>query len=88
VNGFGFEVGNKQREGDGSEKNSGEESGAVAVVEVVPGFETFVMGWIDIKEASIHQAISGVENPDCEGHGDGGENWNDDVVGEGDEPCP
>jgi hypothetical protein len=88
VDGFGFEVGKKHREGDGGERNSGEEGGAVAVMEVVPSFEAFVMGRVDVERANIHQAIGGVEDPDCEGHGDGGGNWNDDVVVEGDEPGP
>jgi hypothetical protein len=55
VDGFGVEAGEKSREGDGGEDDSGEEGGAMTVVEVVAGFEVFVMGWVGVEETSVHQ---------------------------------
>ena len=46
VDGLGFEVREKYCEGDGGEKDSGEEGCAVAMVEVVASFEIFVMDGI------------------------------------------
>ena len=76
------------RVGDGSEKDSGEEGGAVAVVEVVLGFEAFVMGRVDVEEAGVHQAIGGAEDPDLRGPRRRWRYRNDDAACEGDEPRP
>lgn len=41
-------MGEEHGERDGGEEDSGEEGGAMAVVEVVAGFEGFVAGWVAI----------------------------------------
>jgi hypothetical protein len=58
------------------------------MVEVVASFEVFVMGWIGVEEAGVHQTIGCVEHPDCDGHCECGGDRKVDVVGGGDEPCP
>ena len=49
VDGPGFEVGQKQSEDDGGKKDSEEEDGTVAVVEVVAGFEAREVGWVGVE---------------------------------------
>ncbi len=78
----------KQGKSDGGKQDSGEEGGAVAMVEEVAGFEVFVMGGVGLEEARVHQAIGSVEHPDGDGHGKCGGDGKVDVVGGGDEPRP
>ena len=55
VDGCGFEAGKERCEGDGREDDSGEEGGAVKVVEVVAGFEVFVVRRVEVKMTGINQ---------------------------------
>jgi hypothetical protein len=88
VDGPGFEVGQKENEGDRGKEDSGEEGGSVAVVEVVAGFEACVVSWVGIEELRVHEAIGGVEHPYGDGHGQSGSEGKVDVVRRCDEPCP
>jgi hypothetical protein len=54
VDGLGLEARKEQREGDGGENDPGEECRAMTVVEVVAGFEVFVMGWVGVEETHVH----------------------------------
>ena len=84
----GSRCGRSSGEGDGGEEDSGEEGGAVAVVEVVAGFEVCVEWGGSSRSAGVQQTVGGVEHPDGEGHGEGGGEGEMDVVGGGDEPGP
>jgi hypothetical protein len=88
ADGLGFEVGQKESEGDRGNEDSGEEGGTVAVVEVVTGFEAFVVGWVGVEQTRVHEAIGGVEHPDSDGHGQSGSERKTNVVRRSNEPCP
>jgi hypothetical protein len=89
VDGFGFESREKRCEGDGGEEDSQQEGGAVVVVEVVAGFELFVVAdCVDVEDTGVHQTIGGVEHPDGESHGQCGSDRKVNVAGRGDEPGP
>ena len=88
MDGVGFEVGKKDCESDRGEENSTEKGGTVTVVEVVAGFEVFVATGVDVEETGIHEAISGVEHPDGDGHRQSGREREADVICRGDEPSP
>ena len=53
-------------------EDSGEEGGAMAVVEVVAGFEVLLLPGLAVEQAGVEQAVGGVEHPDGEEHGDDG----------------
>ena len=88
MDGVGFEVGKKDREGDRGEENSTEKRSAVTVVKVVAGFEVFLATRVGVEEAGIHEAISGVEHPDSDGHGQSGRERKADLICRSDEPSP
>jgi hypothetical protein len=88
VDGFGFEVGKKESEGDGGKEDSREEGGTVAVVEVVAGFEALGVVWVGVKETRVHEAIGSVEHPDGDGHRQSRREGKADVVRRSNEPCP
>ena len=88
MDGVGFEMGKKDRESNRGEENSTEKGGAVAVVEVVAGFEVFLATGVDVEEPGIHEAISGVEHPDGDGHGQNRRERKVDVICRSDEPSP
>ena len=88
VDGLGFEVRQKQSEGDRGKEDSEEEGGTVTVMEVVAGFEALIVGGVGVEETRVHQAIGGVEHPDGDGHGQSGSEGKMNVVRRSDEPCP
>src|SRR5260370_16542381 len=83
ADGFGRDVGKKCGERDGGEGDSGEESGAVAMVEAVAGFEDGLVSRLGVEEA-----VGGVERPDGDEHGEEGGDGKLDVAGPCDEPGP
>jgi hypothetical protein len=88
VDGFGGEPEKERGESYGGEQNSREEGGAVAVVEVVAGFEVLLVWGLAVEEASVEKAVGGVEHPDSDEHRQDGGEGKADVVGGGDEPDP
>jgi len=88
MNRRGFEMREERGECDGGEKDSGEEEGAVAMVEVVAGFEVGEEVGLRVEDAGVHETVGCVEHPDGEGHGERRGEGEMDLVGCGDEPGP
>jgi hypothetical protein len=57
------QVGKKSPESDGGEKNSSEKASAMAMMEVMAGFESLVSIRVDIEQACIHQTIARIKHP-------------------------
>jgi hypothetical protein len=83
ADGFGFEAGKEQGEGNGGDEDASEEGGAVAMVEEVARFEGVGLGGLGVEET-----VGGVEHPHGDGHGERGGEREAEVVGAGDEPGP
>jgi hypothetical protein len=88
VDGFGGESEKEWGESYGGEQNSCEKGSAVAVMEVVAGFEVLLARRLAVEEASVEEAVGGVEHPDGDEHGEDGGEGKADVVGGSDEPDP
>ena len=78
MDGCGFETWEQDSQGNGGEDYAGEEGFAVAMVEVVAGFEGVL----------VEEAVGGVERPGGEEHGGYCSCGEMDVVRQGDEPRP
>jgi hypothetical protein len=78
MDGCGLEAWEQDSQSNGGEDYAGEEGFAVAMVEVVAGFEGVL----------VEEAVGGVERPDGEEHGGYCSCGEVDVVGPSDEPGP
>lgn len=71
----GLEAGKEESKTARGYEDAGEEGGAVSVVEAVADFKGVVVDGLGVEEASVHEAVGGVEHPDSDGHGEGGGHW-------------
>ena len=85
---FGHEMGQQHCEGDGSKKDSDDEGAAVAMVEVVAGFERSCVERVFGEQACVEKPVGDVQHPDGEEHGEDADLWKTNVIGRGDEPGP
>jgi hypothetical protein len=88
VNGFSGESKEKRGKGCRGQQYPHKEGAAMAVVEVVSGFEMLLLPGLAVERASVEEAISSVEHPHGDEHRGDGREGKTDVIGRGDEPDP